>query len=465
MLAACDREALELGLNPGLPLADARARVPGLGVFEHDPEADQTLLQWLVDMCNRYTPSCALHPPETIMLDISGVEHLYGGEQNLLVDLKRRLTKLGLSSRISMGITPDSARARARFNCQDIYSLPVEALDIDFAAVAALRKAGLKSIGDLAVRPRPPLAARFGKLCTLRLARLLEEEDPRISPVPALLPIRTQRRFAEPLVNSEAVLVILSELAAEAAVLLAERGEGGRCFGARLFRSDGHVAQLSIETSAPTRNPKLLDRLFRERIDALADPLDPGFGYDMITLDILHAELLANLQVGIRDSTDARDDLHTLVDRLSTRLGKQKVNRFQPRESHIPERAAVLRNVLSGMPEGRWQEAEPGEPPLRPLILFEPPQPVEVTAVDVPDGPPASFRWRRQTYRIVLAEGPERIEPEWWRYAKGYQPQPAILTRDYYRVEEKEGRRFWLFRKGLYGEADRPGWYIHGAFA
>ncbi len=129
ILAACDADALSLGLVPGLPLADARARVPELAVFPHDPDADRALLDWLVTACERYTPLCAVHPPATILLDITGAAHFYEDEQAIMTDLQSRLQRQGLSSRIALGATPDSARALARFACEKVHDLPVEALE------------------------------------------------------------------------------------------------------------------------------------------------------------------------------------------------------------------------------------------------------------------------------------------------------------------------------------------------
>ena len=110
-------------------------------------------------------------------------------------------------------------------------------------------------------------------------------------------------------------------------------------------------------------------------------------------------------------------------------------------------------------PPTPWTATEPGEPPLRPFHLFDPPQPIEVIA-EVPDGPPHQFRWRRATHAVRRYEGPERIAAEWWRRRDN-----GGLTRDYYRVEDVHGRRYWLFRHGLYDEKPDPRWYIHGVFA
>lgn len=463
-LVACDAGALGLGLTPGTALADARARVPELAVFDHDAGADLALLGWLADGCERYTPAVMLDPPQGVLLDITGCEHLFDDETQLAKDLKARLRRHGLTCRIALGATPDSARAKAKYAKCAIAELPVEALDGGDKVHKALRRAGLGTIGQLAVRPRKPLAARFGKAVVVRLARLLEEEDPRITPRCSLAVIHVAQNFAEPVARTVDVLATIEMLAGDAARKLQERGQGGRRFEVSLFRSDGHVARLTIDTGGPTRDAALLMRLIRERIDALADPLDPGFGYDLIRLEVPLAEELANVQVGLETKVDADAETAALIDRLSVRLGAGRVRQFHMRQSHIPERAALERAAQSGAPKADWPKPEPGEPAMRPFRLFETPQPIEVTA-GFPEGEPRSFRWRRQVHRVALAEGPERIAPEWWRHVRGYEAGNGSLTRDYYRVEDNEGRRFWLFRRGLYDETERPLWYLHGIFA
>lgn len=464
-LAACDSTALELGLTPGTALADARARVPELAVFDHDSAADMHLLGWLADGCERYTPACMLDPPQGFILDITGCAHLFDeDEMRLAKNLKRRLRSHGFTSRIALGATPDSARAKAKYAQGSIGNLPVEALNCDDKVHQALRRAGLRTIGDLAARPRQPLAVRFGKSCPVKLARLLEEEDLRITPRRSPPAIHVARNFAEPVARTVDVLATINELAKEAAAHLSERGEGGRRFEVSLFRSDGYVARLAIDTGGPTRDAALLLRLVRERIDALADPLDPGFGYDLIRLAVPLAEKLANMQIGLETKVDSDAEAAALIDRLSVRLGPERVRHFHWTESHIPERVALERAAQSGPPNSNRIDAEPSEPPMRPFRLFDPPQSIEVTA-GFPDGEPRSFRWRKQVHRVALVEGPERIAAEWWRYVRGYEPGNGSLTRDYYRVEDKQGRRFWLFRRGLYDETELPGWYLHGVFA
>jgi len=459
-LAAVNRAALELGLAPGLNLADARARLPDLGVADHDRRADALLLEWIADGCDRYTPMVALDPPDGLILDISGCAHLFGGEAGLRADLVERLQRLGLQVASALGDTPDAAHALARHAGDRLEALPVEALQLDQEESVALRRAGLKRIGDLQERPSQILSARFGEEAADRLARVAGGRDIRITPRRAEPALLLERRFAEPIGRTEAALAAIADLAAEAVHRMEESQRGGRRFEAQLFRTDGLVRSLRVETGLPVRDVPLIMRLFDERLEALADPVDPGFGFDLVRLSVPGFEPLAPLQLPLEGGALAEGELAQLLDRLSTRLGRGRVRRLAAQDSHIPEQASLLFPAIETPPAQDWPGPEPGEPPLRPTHLFDPPQPIEVIA-GVPDGPPQRFRWRRHLHEVTLAEGPERIAPLWWRRAEN-----GGLARDYYRVEDRHGRRFWLFRHGLYGrETTGPLWYIHGLFA
>lgn len=467
-LAAVDRQAQALGLLPGLNLADARARVPELAVFNHDPAADLRLLEDLADRCERYTPMVALDGMDGLLLDITGCAHLFGGEAALIADAEHRFARAGITLRSAPGRTPEAAHALARFQSVPapdeqaaVRRLPVSVLELEPESENALRRAGLKTIADLADRPSGPLAARFGSEMTDRLARLLGLSDNRISPRRPAPPLLVERRFAEPLTRADAALTVLGELVDEAGVLMEQRGQGGRRFMARFFRSDGACADIMVETGRPTRDPAMVARLFRERVDALADPLDPGFGFDLIRLGVAGLEAVGAEQLELAGGTCPDSEVDRLVDRLSNRLGRSRVRRFVPRDTHIPEQAALALPAIATSAPGAWQMPGKGNPPMRPIHLFDPPQPIEVVA-EVPDGPPRRFRWRRRLHDVARFEGPERIAPPWWKLA----PDTAGLTRDYYRVEDVRGRRFWIFRHGLFGsERENPGWYMHGLFA
>jgi protein ImuB len=465
-LASVDARAQALGLSIGMPLADARAQVGELAVVPHDPMLDHGWLDRLAQGCARYSPLVALDAPDGLILDIAGAEHLYGGEAGLVADVEMRLARLGMTLRHALGPTADAARALARYQTRPapdeasaIRRLPIAALELESEAATALVRAGLKTIGDLASRPMANIAARFGADAATALRRLLGDApsplDPRIAPPPVV----AERRFAEPLGSTAHATKILAELVGEAIEDLAERGKGGRDFRATFFRSDGLARSIAIETGHPTRNTGLVMRLFAERMDGLRDPLDPGFGFDMIRLAVPRLERLTATQLKLEGGAVRTAATDELADRLTTRLGRGRVRRLRPADTHIPEQAQLELPAIEAPALLPWPAPEPGEPPTRPFHLFDPPQPIEVIA-EVPDGPPHHFRWRRATHAIRRYEGPERIAAEWWRRRDN-----GGLTRDYYRVEDAQGRRFWLFRHGLYDEKPDPRWYIHGVFA
>ncbi|CAM3034937.1 Nucleotidyltransferase [Sphingomonas antarctica] len=460
-IAQVGEEAARLGLNTGTTLADARALLPQLVVQDDDPEEDIALLAWLADACDRYTPMVAINVRDGLTLDLTGC----GPSEQIAADVLTRIAKLGLTARDGLGSTPEMAMARARYGIASVAALPVSALGIPASDQLALQRAGLKTVGAVAARPRGALAARFGAGLIDRLLRLTGEQDSRITPRRVPPTIFATRRFAEPVARIEDILTSLRDLIIETCDELARRGEGARSLRATLFRSDNDVRSLAVETGRPVRDPKAIAKLFDERIDALSDPLDPGFGYDVIRLDVEAAEPLASASPDLIGTCESCEPADALVDRLSTRLTPKRVSRLGPANTHIPEQAQLALPAVEERQPANFPAAELGEPPLRPLHLFDPPEQVKVTAAEIPDGPPAQFNWRRKPYRIVRSEGPERIAAEWWMRKGGELPGKGGLTRDYYRVEDVRGRRFWLFRHGLYSEKASPSWYIHGLLA
>jgi protein ImuB len=477
-ITAVDQRASRLELTRGLTLADARARVPDLTVADADAKADARFIERLALLCDRFTPSVAFDLSDGLMLDITGCAHLFGGEAALRKLVVDRMNGIGLSIRASIASTPDAARALARFNRIDIAPqgqdealvrrLPVAALSgLERETVVALSRAGLKTIGDLADRPSQVLAARFGQNLVTRLMRTLGRENARITPLRPVPAVVAERHFAEPLTQAATLEDVLATLIDDAVRGMQERDEGGRVFEASFFRSDGDVRRLTVQTGRPCRDAPLILRLYRERLDTLADPIDPGFGFDAIRLAVLVTETLKTMQPHLDGHGKEDDPVSDLVDRLIVRFGRDRVLRFEARDTYDPDRDAQLVSAAdicaeghrATMPRIAWPVPELGESPTRPLQLFDPPQPIEALA-EVPDGPPLRFRWRRVLHEVTRAEGPERIAPEWWRKKSDEQ------ERDYYRVEDEAGCRFWIFRQGHYGEGTtHPRWFLHGVFA
>jgi protein ImuB len=465
-LAAVDPNALAQGLSPGMTLADARARLPEIRAEPYEPEADAHLLDRLLEDFGRFTPMAALDGPHGVILDMTGCAHLFGGERDLGPAVKARIARLGLTARLALAGTPQSARALCRFGPGGMFgtdsarrairALPVAALEISERDTQALKRAGLKTIGEVAERPRASLAARFGAALPTKLDRLLEVEDARITSHRPSAAITADRVLLEPITEDAHVETVLGDLLIEICGRLERSGLGARRLKLRLFRVDDGVRWVEARSARPTRDPVIIARLFRERMATEGEALDPGFGFDHLRLEVSSSDPLSAEQTTFDQRPSRSKALGDLTDRLAARLGDDAVMRIETVDSHLPERATRWRPT-SQVTQVRSDKTPhtAGPTPIRPLRIFDPPQPIEVIAL-APDSPPARFRWRRVDHRVVSAEGPERIEGEWWRRRE--------RVRDYYRVEDVEGRRFWVFRAGQFGEAPPPRWYLHGLF-
>ena len=474
VLVAVDDDAARRGLTVGLALTQARAMHPALEAVPEDPDADAQLLEQIADWCLRYTPLVACDAPDGLLLDITGCAHLYGGEAALVADLSARLERAGFAFSIAVAGSIGAAHAAARYGAAGRHAngderkllgpLPLAALRLPPQTVASLARVGLKRVGDIIDLPRAPLTARFGGDVIRQLDRALALEDEPLTPRLPVAPYVAEQRFAEPIAREEDVLAVTERLAQRLKTALERRGDGARRIELTLFRTDGAVRRIAAGTSRPVRDAAEIRALFTERLAALSDALDPGFGFDMARLSVLVAEPCAPEQIGIGGG-DEEKEMNRLVDRLSARLGGQRVRRLAAQDSHIPEIAAISVPAQATGTDGGWASFRAWRTEVelapRPLRLLAKPEPIEAVA-EVPDGPPLRFRWRRALHEVVFADGPERIEGAWWSEHGG----PA---RDYFRVEDKGGLRFWLFRAGLYrdlapGDAP-PAWFVHGMFA
>jgi protein ImuB len=331
------------------------------------------------------------------------------------------------------------------------------ALDCDDKALRALRHAGLKTVGMVAERLSSELSERLGKGFVTRLKIMLGAQEQPLQPRRPLPDLMAEQRFADPIVTQDAIAASLLSLAESLSEILERQGRGARHLEAAFFRADGKVERIAIRTGEGLRDPKIMLRLLRQKLDALADPLDPGFGFDVIRLEALLVEETKPVTISFDSGENERQQILFLIDRLSARFGGARVQRFVSQDTHIPEAAAAAvpaqdRDFLAQ----DWPlKRQPGDPPRRPLRLLE--RPEEISAIaSVPDGPPARFRWRRALFDVLRVEGPERIAMEWWK--------SAGLTRDYFRIETQDGQRFWLYRDGLHGQSI-PRWYLQGVFA
>jgi protein ImuB len=524
-LTAVDRAAARMGLSAGMKLADARALVPGLTVADAEPMADAKALAALAGWCTRYSPWCAADGEDGIRLDITGCAHLFGGELAMLRDMTRRLHSFGIGGRGGIADTPAAAWGWARYRpkrrsmilavgeTEPLLPLPTAALRLDPVDIDTLRVLGLNHIDAVAALPRGPLSQRLGEAVLERLDRMFGREAEPISPRPITEPWISRMIFPEGIGRREDIDAAAGRLVEHLCAQMALRGQGARRLILRFFRVDGTVQHIAIGTSGPSHTPRHIIRLLAERLDTV----EPGFGIEAMMLEATRAEPLSPMQstfsaAGEIDATG----LFALIDRLQNRLGPNRVVQLAPVESHVPERAevqgtatvtAVSRKQKSaaslegevgakrrvggnvaafsrpvdmlnrtphpstlriadlplkggGAFKTRMQHLRPVPSILksaRPLALLPFPEPIEAIA-PVPDDPPLSFQWRKIRHRVAFADGPERIGPEWWR--ADAPPKP----RDYYRVEDADGRRFWLYREGLYGGAEAPRWFLHGFF-
>lgn len=467
-IAALDEEAEALRLKRGMGLADARAMHPALEVEEADPAADRRLLESLADWCDRYTPLVALDGSDGLFLDITGCAHLFGGEKAMLDDLLARLFHQGFGVRAGLASTPGAAWAAARFSLPPISPgdeadrlapLPLAALRLPRETRSGLESVGLRTAGGIMTAPRAPLARRFGKELLIRLDQALGRIDEAISPRLPVAALSAERHLPEPITLVDHIEELAFILATTLKTDLERRGEGSRALELALFRVDGDVRRIAVGTSRPLREPRLVRRLFHERLTAAEATIDAGYGFDLVRLSVLQS---ANLEIAQADLGGKEDEegegLAVFADRVRARLGHEAVLQPVLVESHNPERAAVV-VPFSDAASGGKAATGPHAPLERPIRLFSYPEPVEVMA-EIPEGPPARFRWRRALHHVARAEGPERIAPEWWREGAD------AATRDYFRVEDVDGRRYWLYRQGFYGEPEAlPRWYMHGIFA
>lgn len=468
-IVAADALAHGLNLHPGLSFADAKLRVSHIRVVEHDEAADLALLEKIADWCDRYTPIIETEPPDMIVLDITGTPHIFGGETGLLKDLEANLARQGFVVRAAIAGTARAARAHCRFGAGGVIGadmareaallLPVEALECGLDTLVALRRAGFNSLADLAARSRSPLIARFGATLCDTLALIFEEFDRPLTPRRPLPEFFAEQRFAYPIGLIDDIALALDSLLEAVCDQLYREGQGGRNFELSFYRADGKIERIGVLSGQPLNAPKVVKRLFDMRLDVLTDPLDPGFGFDMMRLAVLAGDPLAPVQGGLDGKTEANREVSELVDRLSARFGAGAVQRFIARSTHLPERAsASVASISDTQGNGQWRETRPSGVPSRPMFLMFPAPEVDVLA-EIPEGPPRRFSWRGVSHDVAKAEGPERIAPEWWRQTKD------TRTRDYFRIEDSNGQRFWLFRYGFYGRDTEPvRWFLQGIF-
>ncbi|MEO7814997.1 MAG: DNA polymerase Y family protein [Sphingomicrobium sp.] len=491
LVGAVTEAARAAGARPGMRLTDARALDPGLVAVAADPAGDRELLDRLARWSSRWSPLVEVDGDDGLRLDATGVAHLFGGEAGLLRDIEARFAALGLTARVAMAGTAGAAWGLARFSAERsgdgidaVAPLPIAALRLPAGVVRTLQRLGLKTVGALVGVPRRSLARRFREADNPldALDRMLGRTPEPLSATPVDPPPRALLRLAEPVADPSAAAQALALLVPDLARQLEARRLGVRRLVLAGYRVDGEVQVADAACAIPTREAAHLLRLLKDKTDTL----DPGFGFDAFALEASWSEPLESGQDGLVGGPPPALEVARLVDRLSVKLGADKVRRPVARASHVPERASGWRVAVEDSSSPRFRgegdqvklgggvlarQQNPSvslrlPPPreisgrMRPQRLLDRPEAIAVIYA-TPEGLPRRFVWRRGVHDVARAEGPERIAPEWWR------ERGTARLRDYYRVEDRQGRRYWIYREGLFGDGrgGDPVWYLHGLFA
>ncbi len=466
-LAAVDEAGLRLGLRPGQKATDAMALVPELATADAEPEADAAALTALVDWCVRFSPAVAPDRPDGLFLDISGVDHLWGGEAEMMADLQQRLAGSGLPFRCAVADTPGAAWALAHFAGdgtiapsgahRDLLApLPPAALRLDAEAAAQIERLGLRTLGQILDLPRAPFGRRFGQAALMRLDQALGHTKEALAFRRPPSPWFARLAFFEPISAPEDMARVALDVTAKLCARLERDGQGARRFELCFHRVDGKALPVAVGLSLPGRDAQRIAKLVTPKLETV----DPGFGVEVVTIAAWEVERVSGRQAKLDARRDAavEDGLAPLVDRLVNRLGEDRVWRAAPVESHVPELSVGRRGPLAAAGPARpWDPETP-----RPVRLFRRPEPLEGVIALTPDDPPNQFRWRGRTHRVRRAEGPERVGEEWWK--REIAEVSVGHVRDYYRVEDQDGARFWVFRAGLYEPGQPAKWWLHGLF-
>lgn len=463
VLAAACPKARALGLAAGMPLAKARILVSGLDVRTADPEGDAAWLTRLGTFAaRRWTPRAAVSGEDGLWLDLTGVDHLFGGEKRMCERILAFVRRLGFTAQLAVAGTAGAAHALARHGgkrlilcdrgreADALAPLPLAALRLDEAVLERMHRLGLDRIGDIAALPRAPLQRRFGRETLLRLDQALGRAGEPFDPIVPQASPSVLLRFMEPIASAEAIAEASSEAVRQLIPLLAGAGLGIRHLVLLCERVDNEVQVVTVRTARATRDGPHLAKLIASKIETI----EPGFGIERLRLVASRVEPLGAQPIEGELAGGKSGDLALLVDRLAARLGARRVHRLTLRESDLPERSVARAGPLAGT--RNWPQWP------RPIRLLHPPEPVEQVMSNLPDGPPRRFVWRDRRYEVAAADGPERIYGEWW---VGDEEHASV--RDYFQVEDREGVRFWLFRKGD-GEDLATGdlsWHLHGVFA
>jgi protein ImuB len=456
VISAANRLANEQGIHPGMVLADARAIFPSLQVLDDKPGLSEKLLKALAEWFIRYTPIVTVDVYDGLILDATGCAHLWGGEQQYLDHIVTRLKNLGYTIRISMADTIGCAWAFARYGNHNIINeitqicgLPSESLRLEPEIIDRLHKLGLRRIENFIGMPGSALRKRFGQTFIQRLDQALGREEETIQPVQPIEPYHERLPCLEPVVTATGIEIALQRLLDTICNRLASEEKGLRTAIFKCYRIDGKIEKIQIGTNRATHNTRHLFKLFEIKLPTI----EPALGIELFTLEAPKVEEVCSVQEKLWDAEPGLDDtaLSELLDRLAGKIGSNCIHRYIPDEHYWPERSFKPATSIHEKLTTPWKLDRP-----RPLHVLPKPERIDVTA-PIPDYPPMLFRYKGQLHKIIKADGPERIEQEWWLQQGQH--------RDYYCVEDEQGHRYWVFRSGHYDGDKSYQWFIHGFFA
>lgn len=460
VITASNVTAEESGVFPGMVVADARAIVPELEVLVDKPGFSEKLLNRIALWCVRFSPLVSVDLPDGIILDATGCSHLWNGDQEYVDAIAGRLHEFGYDVRISMADTIGCAWAIARFGKQSqviekgrqldaLLGLPSEALRLSEENTVLLHKLGLRQVSQVLAIPRLSLRRRFGQLILDRLDKALGNEYENIIPVIAAEPWQERLYCLEAIVTLGGIQIALKRLLEALCSKLQKEEKGLRSARLKGFRVDGKTVQVEIGTSRPSTSVSHLFKLFELKLPGF----DPESGVELFILEAPVVEDYSPVQQEVWRVAESQTgiQLSELLDRLAGKYGSGKITRYLPDEHYWPERSIKPAVSLTEKPKTQWRADR-----LRPFELLPVPERIEVTA-PIPDYPPMLFRHKGKLHTVKKADGPERIEQEWWIEDGEH--------RDYYAVEDETGKRYWIFREGHYSGDNTPQWYIHGFFA
>jgi protein ImuB len=407
----------------------------------------------------RFSPVVGVDLPDGLMLDVTGCSHLWGGDELYLKEIIKRFQARGYHVRAAMADTIGAAWGYARYgsgcmiiksnqHAKALLSLTPEALRLEMDIIERLFKLGIRKVEDFIKMPRHVLRRRFGKAFIQQLDRALGNEEEFIEPVEPVAAYQERLPCLEPIVTASGIEMALQRLLDALCHRLQQEEKGLRIACLKCYRVDGVMVQVTIGTNRPSRNARHLFKLFETRLSSI----EPALGIELFVLEAEKVEDHSPLQEKLWERKAGLEDerISALIDRLAGKFGADHIHRYLPDEHYWPERSYKPATSLHEKLTTVWRTDRP-----RPIRLLSTAQRIMVTA-PIPDYPPMLFRYKGKLHKIIKADGPERIEEEWWLEDGEH--------RDYYRVEDEEGCRYWLYRSGHY-DADKPHqWYIHGFF-